>query len=585
MRVSWIVGSFLIGFACCQSTAGRALAQDRQNPEDDVSSESVIQWRQPCGLWVDADAHRLWVALRMSGACVAIDPATRRIVALHQLGGRLESLAGARQGPLVVADSKNKRLVVLDPFGTEHSIRQSISTSGRPMQVVTDVAGLRAWASLRYEQAVEAFEIESGRLVYRAALGFAPHCLAVSPDGSVLLVADAFRGNLVAMSAADGKMLRAYEYAGSNIRGLAFAPTGDAFAFAQQIFSEQAMITRDAVFWGALMTNNVRRVKLATFLDPLANPLLESRLYYLGDPGHGAGDPGPLAMTEDGTLMVCLSGVDQLAISREASYSFRREATGKRPTSVALAERAGKAFIANQFDDTISVLDLRSTTMGEPIPLGEKPTLTAANRGEALFHNARLSLDGWYSCHSCHTDGHTSGINADTLGDKTFGAPKNTPSLLGAGETGPWAWNGRFGTLEAQIDSSVKGTMQGAPLTAQQRADLVAYLQSLGPIAAERATADLERGKAVFAARKCANCHQAPTFTSKGVYDVGLNDGLGGNTAFNPPSLRGVRYTAPYLHDGRAKQLPEVFTIHRHQLNEALSPAELQALIAFLGSL
>ena len=37
------------------------------------------------------------------------------------------------------------------------------------------------------------------------------------------------------------------------------------------------------------------------------------------------------------------------------------------------------------------------------------------------------------SCHSCHTDGHTSGRLADTLGDDTFGTPKRVLSLLGLG--------------------------------------------------------------------------------------------------------------------------------------------------------
>ena len=51
------------------------------------------------------------------------------------------------------------------------------------------------------------------------------------------------------------------------------------------------------------------------------------------------------------------------------------------------------------------------------------------------------------SCHSCHPDGHTNGLLNDNLGDGNFGAPKRVLSLLGVGQTGPWAWNGGVADL------------------------------------------------------------------------------------------------------------------------------------------
>src|SRR2546429_167098 len=83
------------------------------------------------------------------------------------------------------------------------------------------------------------------------------------------------------------------------------------------------------------------------------------------------------------------------------------------------------------------------------IPLGPQPELSLAERGELLFYDARLSHDGWFSCHSCHTDGHSNGLLNDNLGDGSFGAPKRVLSLLGVRDTGPWAWNGTMPDLEA----------------------------------------------------------------------------------------------------------------------------------------
>ena len=95
--------------------------------------------------------------------------------------------------------------------------------------------------------------------------------------------------------------------------------------------------------------------------------------------------------------------------------------------------------------------------------------------------SAKLSHDGWMSCHSCHTEGHTNNLASDTLGDGSYGAPKRVPSLLGVGRTGPWTWLGSIDRLDDQVKKSIVTTMQGPKPTGSQVADLTAYLVSLSP--------------------------------------------------------------------------------------------------------
>ena len=59
----------------------------------------------------------------------------------------------------------------------------------------------------------------------------------------------------------------------------------------------------------------------------------------------------------------------------------------------------------------------------------------------------------------------------------------------------------------------------------------------------------------------------------------------GGHHRFNPPSLRGVAWTAPYLHDGRAATLADVLRVHLPGKTELLKPDDQDDLIAFLESL
>ncbi len=86
------------------------------------------------------------------------------------------------------------------------------------------------------------------------------------------------------------------------------------------------------------------------------------------------------------------------------------------------------------------------------------------------------------SCHSCHTDGHSSGQSSDTLGDGGFGAPKRVPSLLGVGTTGPWGWlRHGFERLEDQVRQSIACSTDARRESRAKLAmsDLAAYLRTL----------------------------------------------------------------------------------------------------------
>ena len=206
-----------------------------------------------------------------------------------------------------------------------------------------------------------------------------------------------------------------------------------------------------------------------------------------------------------------------------------------------------------------------------------------------LFFDSRISHDGWMSCHSCHTDGHSSGQLNDNLSDGSFGAPKRVLSLLGVADTHPWAWTGDARSLEEQVSNSINKTMQGVAATHEQIEALVAYLKTLPPpprsaVASARIAADVNTGRKIFDDLDCRRCHTPPSYTSPRTYDVGLTDEAG-NSHFNPPSLRGVGRRKSLLHDGRAKTLSALLTEHKHQLSRKLSATEVRSLLEFLQSI
>jgi cytochrome c peroxidase len=124
-----------------------------------------------------------------------------------------------------------------------------------------------------------------------------------------------------------------------------------------------------------------------------------------------------------------------------------------------------------------------------------------------------------------------------------------------------------------------------------------AYLRSLEPepspyLAAKGALSDrAKRGKAIFEGKGgCAPCHPAPLFTDLKLYNVGTRRPLDQSDApFDTPTLVESYRTAPYLHNGEAVTLQELFTKFndqdKHGSTKQLSKEELDDLVEYLLSL
>ena len=421
-------------------------------------------------------------------------------------------------------------------------------------------------------------------------LPFAPRLLAWAEPGTLLVAADAFGGRIAVVDPTRDRPDSIRAIPAHNIRGLATTPDGRSLVVAHQTLNRLARTSFEDVHWGSLLGNHLRVLSLSAVLDPQADLLKGSRLVDLGRTGRAAGDPGAIRFDAKGRLTVALSGVHEVALIPDStSYYAQRVAVGQGPSAVLPSPDGSHLYVADSLDDSISVVDVNKGEKTRTIPLGPRPDLGPVDRGERLFADARLSHDGWMSCRSCHTDGQAGVLSVDTLSDGGFGAPKRVPSLLGVGATGPWTWLGTTERLEDQVHKSIESTMRGRPPSAGQVDDLTAYLRSLPPLRVIPAKGDeaieaVERGRAVFRARRCAECHAPPGYTSEGTFDVGLVDEVG-HGKFNPPSLRGVGDRAPYLHDGRAAALPDVFLRHRHPKESGWSHDEVEDLTAFLKTL
>jgi YVTN family beta-propeller protein len=572
--------------------AGSALGSPADTPAPGKPAlESRL--RRPTALVLADNGKWLYTANRASGSVSVIDTGSLRTVAEVRIGRYLSDLAITPDGRrLVATDEGAGELVLMGRQGATLTVLRRLKVSPALVGVQVAEDGTRCFVASLWSRWIFVVELAPEPRVARViALPFAPRELLPVRGGAKLIVADSFGGQLGVVDVRRGELESVRTLPAHNIRGLALGPDEKELLVTHQVLNGLAHTTQDEIHWGNLMTNDLRILPLAGVLTPRADLLRGSRVIPLGEADRGAGDPAGVAATSDGTIVVALAGVGQVTWGRPADLAWQRLDVGRRPTALVADPDGRRVYVANTFSDSVSVVDLARAKVTAEIGLGPQPDLSLSDRGELLFYDARLSHDGWFSCHSCHTDGHSNGRLNDNLGDGSFGAPKRVLSLLGVKDTGPWAWNGGMPDLQSQVRKSILTTMHGRAPPGEQIEALTAFLRTLSPPppvmqpAGEADEAMVRRGREVCHRAGCAGCHAPPTFTSRQTYDVGLADEVG-NTRFNPPSLRGVSQRGPYFHDGRAVTLEEVFTRHRHhQLTEELLTDQLADLLRFLRSL
>jgi cytochrome c peroxidase len=110
-------------------------------------------------------------------------------------------------------------------------------------------------------------------------------------------------------------------------------------------------------------------------------------------------------------------------------------------------------------------------------------------------------------------------------------------------------------------------------------------LDRFGRLIAEKATAAELRGEAVFHGKgRCVACHPAPFYTDNQMHDLCVEEFYGGRAEgwIKTFSLRGIKDSPPYLHDGRLPTLEDTVEFFNLILELKLTKDEKQDLVAFL---
>jgi len=247
---------------------------------------------------------------------------------------------------------------------------------------------------------------------------------------------------------------------------------------------------------------------------------------------------------------------------------------------------ASKVYIPSYFSDTINVLDL-STKMVEPLALVKNRQETDVQKGEKYFNDATYCYQNWQSCSGCHPgEARMDGLNWDLMNDGS-GNSKNCKSMIFAHETPPSMISG----IRARAELAVrKGFMliQFYDIPEEKSECVDAYLRSLQPVPSPylekgQLSAKAIQGKKVFDNLGCAHCHSGSYYTDLQRHRIG--EDVEFDAGWDTPTLKEVWRTSPYLFNGRAANLHEVFGKYKHGVRTQLQPKELDALVEYVNSL
>jgi cytochrome c peroxidase len=230
--------------------------------------------------------------------------------------------------------------------------------------------------------------------------------------------------------------------------------------------------------------------------------------------------------------------------------------------------------------------------------------------GRLLFYDPILSSDSTISCASCHSPynafAHTDHKLSHGIKDQI--GTRNAPALFNLAWQKSFMWDGAIHNLDVQALAPISNAIEmnetlanivqklerskfyrqqfakiykDENITGERILKVMSQFQ-LSLISATSKYDQVKAGKENFSdqeqngytlfAQKCASCHSEPLFSTYEFANNGLamdstlrDEGrkgitkkVGDNQQFKIPSLRNLKYSYPYMHDGRFKMLSEV---------------------------
>jgi len=597
-----------------------------------ASDANDADYASPLEVLLSPDGARLYVLCQQSEEVRVLDAASFAVIKNIAVGRVPRGFSLSSDGErLFVTNTWEDTLSVIDTRTL--AVVATWTVGAEPSSVVEDRAGKRLFVANRISNDVAVLDAQTGEEEKRLAAGRGASYLTLSPDSSRLYVTHVYpnpprvrteldnrtapESEITVIDAAravvvdriplhhiagvfhlafssDGRLGVAAEYHPKNLVPIAHLEHGGYFDYTLTVFG-------------------------ADVGKPVEIPLDELERY--------AARPFGVAITPDksrifvscgGSEMVTVIDVPRLLryarthpgsnardLSASANYVVARISVGHDPRGLTLSRDGRRLFVANRLDDTISVIDTRTNRVTSTIVLAGPKTLSVLRKGEQAFYTARYSFQGQIGCATCHIDSTFDGFTWN-LEPSGFGRDIVSNKLIeGIKDTEPYKWNGGNPNIPTECGPRTeKYFWRAENYDDLTLADLALYIRSLQPrpnrwkLPGREMTPAQERGLALFArdtdkfgkpipeTNRCSYCHSGPKGTNHKLFDVGTRKLTDNSAMLKSAPLASIALHAPYLHDGSARTLEEIWTVYnpddKHGRTNDLTKDELNDLIEYL---
>ncbi len=591
------------------------------------------RYKTPLNMAMRPGSRELWVALEASDAVSIVDTAARAVIAEIHTGEAATDVTFTPDGKRAFVSNRQEDSVsVID--ADQRKVTATLKVGDEPHGVLTDKAGRFLYVLNTASSDIHVFDASSLQFVKKLAAGRGPWSLALSPDGASILATsthgnlNGFRKPLVSevtvIDASRATVAARRMIHGANLMmGVAWHPSGE-YALAT-LNRTKNLVPMTRLMQGWTITNGLA----VLWKDGTVDEVL------LDQPGLGFADATDVAITPDGRYaLVTSSGNDCVAVvdcakltrllksaskleretvipnhlGKSADFVVKTIPVKNSPRGIVVASDGSAAYVANSISDSVSVIDLHALEASARIDLGGPKQETKQRYGERLFHSAKISFRRQFACHSCHPDGHVDGITYDIESDGIGVSPVDNRTLRGILDTAPFKWEGTNPTLKRQCGARLSIFFTRNLPFSEQELDALDYYITTIPRPPNRYftpgtkyTPAQRRGKIIFERTvtndgrqippegRCVYCHMPPYYTSRKVFDVGTQQALDRTGKFDVPHLNNIYDSAPYLHNGMAMTLEEIWTVHnpydKHGFTNDLTKDQLNDLIEYIKTL
>jgi YVTN family beta-propeller protein len=587
------------------------------------------KYLSPGEMAMSEDGSHLYIVCERSNQLLVVDVKSAAVKQRIKVGEVPRGIAlSPNADRIYVTNSWDDTVSVID--AQTYQIVQTLTTGAEPTGVVVDHEGRTLYVANRLTNDISVIDLPSGQERKRLTAGRGASYLTLSPDGrrlycthvyprivgnrtppqSEITVVDTARQIVVdrislqnvagvfhVAISADGKLAVAAQLRPKNLIPMAHVEHGWVFGNSLALFgSEIGAVTQ-------LPLDELDRYFAMPF-DVAMTP--DKSKLYVSTAGSASITVISIPKLVAFSRTAPKNAVNDLSVS--ANYVLARIPVGLNPRGLRLSPDGEHLYVANRMDDSIGVIDTHADELVSTIDLGGRKDYDALRRGERLFHNAQYSFQGQFSCANCHIDATFDGLQWDLEPDGFGKDIVDNRSIEDLSGTEPFKWNGGNPNIATECGPRTeKFIYRSQSYDSKELADLVTYVLAL-PMRPNRyrlpggeLTPAQERGKAIFdrvsykdgrpipTANQCGFCHSGPKHTNTKLSDVGSGKPTDRSPLIDVPHLTNVVYSPPYLHDGSARSLEEIWTVFNpkdtHGVSNDLTKDELNDLIEYLRTL